>query len=163
MTTQHNDIKKGLAGVVADTTAISKVNPETNSLLYRGYPVQELAANCSFEEVALLLWNGDLPSEEELREFQDFERSHRELTPELKAVIDALPTDCHPMDVCRTAVSVLGAQDPDSEEQSAETNLVKAKKLFAAMPAVVAYDQRRRHGEPLIAPREDLDLSLIHI
>ncbi|MCT1367832.1 bifunctional 2-methylcitrate synthase/citrate synthase [Kocuria sp. HSID16901] len=157
MTTQHNDIKKGLAGVVADTTAISKVNPETNSLLYRGYPVQELAANCSFEEVALLLWNGDLPSEEELREFQDFERSHRELTPELKAVIDALPTDCHPMDVCRTAVSVLGAQDPDSEEQSAETNLVKAKKLFAAMPAVVAYDQRRRHGEPLIAPREDLD------
>src|SRR5690606_21947343 len=52
------EIRKGLAGVVADTTAISKVNPETNSLLYRGYPVQELAERCSFEEVAWLLWHG---------------------------------------------------------------------------------------------------------
>ena len=52
------DIKKGLAGVVVDSTAISKVNPETNSLLYRGYPVQELAATQSFEAVAYLLWNG---------------------------------------------------------------------------------------------------------
>ena len=58
----ENEIKKGLAGVVVDYTAVSKVNPETNSLLYRGYPVQELAARCSFEEVAYLLWNGELPS-----------------------------------------------------------------------------------------------------
>ena len=57
------DIKKGLAGVVVDYTAVSKVNPDTNSLLYRGYPVQELAARCSFEEVAYLLWNGELPDE----------------------------------------------------------------------------------------------------
>ena len=55
-------IHKGLNGVVADYTAVSKVNPDTNSLLYRGYPVQELAANCSFEEVAYLMWNGELPS-----------------------------------------------------------------------------------------------------
>ncbi|HAN24205.1 MAG TPA: bifunctional 2-methylcitrate synthase/citrate synthase, partial [Microbacterium ginsengisoli] len=55
------EIKKGLAGVTVDYTAISKVNPDTNSLLYRGYPVQELAATQSFESVALLLWNGDLP------------------------------------------------------------------------------------------------------
>ena len=53
-----SDIKKGLAGVVVDTTAVSKVNPDTNSLLYRGYPVQELAAKCSFEQVAWLLWHG---------------------------------------------------------------------------------------------------------
>ena len=57
----EEDIKKGLAGVVVDYTAVSKVNPDTNSLLYRGYPVQELAARCSFEEVAYLLWNGELP------------------------------------------------------------------------------------------------------
>ncbi|MER2136979.1 MAG: citrate/2-methylcitrate synthase, partial [Arthrobacter sp.] len=84
-------IHKGLAGVLVDTTSISKVNPETNSLLYRGYPVQELAAKCSFEEVAFLLWNGELPSAEELAAFTDTERSQRALTPELKAVIDALP------------------------------------------------------------------------
>jgi citrate synthase len=55
-------IHKGLTGVVVDTTAVSSVNQATNSLLYRGYPVQELAAKCSFEEVAFLLWNGDLPN-----------------------------------------------------------------------------------------------------
>jgi len=57
------EIRKGLAGVVVDTTAISKVVPETNSLTYRGYPVQDLAANCSFEQVAYLLWHGDLPTD----------------------------------------------------------------------------------------------------
>ncbi|NLS08426.1 bifunctional 2-methylcitrate synthase/citrate synthase [Nesterenkonia sp. MY13] len=152
-------VYKGLAGVVADHTAISKVNPETNSLLYRGYPVQQLAAQLSFEEVALLLWNAELPTEEELAEFIEFERSNRALTPEVKAAIDLLPTDCHPMDVGRTAVSVIGANDPASEDSSPETELLKAKRLFAAFPAVVAYDQRRRRGQQPVDPREDLDYS----
>lgn len=151
-----NEVKKGLAGVVADYTAISKVNTETNSLLYRGYPVQELAT-VPFEKVALLLWNGELPTDEELAEFTAFERAHRELPAALKAVIDALPTDCHPMDVCRTATSFLGAADPKSEDLSPETELLKAKELFAVMPAVVCYDQRRRRGQGVITPREDLD------
>ena len=73
------DIKKGLAGVVVDYTAVSKVNPDTNSLLYRGYPVQELAAKCSFEEVAYLLWNGELPTAEELAAFTARERAGRAL------------------------------------------------------------------------------------
>ena len=96
--TQEPEVHKGLAGVVADVTAVSKVNPESNSLLYRGYPVQELAASRTIEEVALLLWNGELPTAQELTEFEEFERAHRDLSAELKAVIDALPTDCHPMD-----------------------------------------------------------------
>ncbi|WP_237189854.1 bifunctional 2-methylcitrate synthase/citrate synthase [Rothia nasimurium] len=150
------DVKKGLAGVVADYTAISKVNAETNSLLYRGYPVQELAT-VPFEKVALLLWNGELPTDAELDEFTAFERAHRALPDALKAVIDSLPTDCHPMDVCRTATSFLGAADPKSEDLSPETELLKAKELFAVMPAVVCYDQRRRRGQDIIAPREDLD------
>lgn len=152
-----DEIRKGLAGVVADATAISKVNPETNSLLYRGYPVQELAARCSFEQVALLLWNGELPTDQELTDLRRFDAAHRAMDDSLKAVIDALPTDCHPMDVCRTAVSVLGARDPASEDDSPEANLLKAKKLFSVLPAVVAYDQRRRRGQELIPPREDLD------
>ena len=68
------EIKKGLAGVVVDYTAVSKVNPETNSLLYRGYPVQELAATQPFEAVAFLLWNGELPTADELAEFRAVER-----------------------------------------------------------------------------------------
>jgi citrate synthase len=79
------EIRKGLAGVIADSTAISKVNPETNSLLYRGYPVQELAAQCTFEEVAYLLWHGELPTPVQLEEFQALERAQRHLDPRHQA------------------------------------------------------------------------------
>nr|WP_314192108.1 bifunctional 2-methylcitrate synthase/citrate synthase [uncultured Arthrobacter sp.] len=153
------EVYKGLAGVVADYTSVSKVNPDTNSLLYRGYPVQELAARSSFEEVAYLLWNGELPTEVELDRFKSDERARRALEPSVKAVIDSLPTSTHPMDVCRTAASVLGARHPLAEESSAAANLIKAKDLFAAFPAVVAYDQRRRRGQDILEPREDLGYS----
>jgi citrate synthase len=68
-------IHKGLAGVVVDTTATPKVVAETNSLTYRDYPVQELAAQCSFEQVAYLLWHGELPTEHELAIFCQRERA----------------------------------------------------------------------------------------
>jgi 2-methylcitrate synthase len=158
-TTEAPQIHKGLAGVVADTTRISKVNADTNSLLYRGYPVQDLAAQCSFEQVAYLLWHGELPTNAELAEFTAHERSGRALDPVVKSVIDTLPTSSHPMDVCRTAASVIGARHPRSEDSSPEANLAKAKDLFAAFPAVVAYDQRRRRGQDVVEPREDLDYS----
>ena len=153
------EIHKGLAGVVVDTTAVSSVNPETNSLLYRGYPVQELAANCTFEEVAYLLWHGELPTAAQLAEFESLERSLRELDPVVKTVIDELPTTAHPMDVVRTAVSVMGARDPDAGDSSRFSNLEKSLRLFAQLPAVVAYDQRRRRGEELVEPRADLGYS----
>lgn len=155
----ENEIKKGLAGVVVDYTAVSKVNPDTNSLLYRGYPVQELAARCSFEEVAYLLWNGELPTKDQLAEFSTKERAGRALDPVVKQVIDTLPVTSHPMDVCRTAASVMGARHPLTGDSSREANMAKAVDLFAAMPAVVAYDQRRRHGQDVVEPREDLGYS----
>lgn len=155
----EQDIKKGLAGVVVDYTSVSKVNPDTNSLLYRGYPVQELAARCSFEEVAFLLWNGELPTTEQLAEFTARERAGRALDPVVKQIVDALPTSSHPMDVCRTAASVMGARHPLAEDSSREANMAKAVDLFAAMPAVVAYDQRRRHGQEAVEPRDDLGYS----
>jgi 2-methylcitrate synthase len=153
------EIHKGLAGVVVDYTAISKVNPETNSLLYRGYPVQELADKCSFEEVAYLLWHGELPNLAELAEFEALEHSQRALDANVKRVVDDLPLTAHPMDVVRTAVSVIGANDPETSNATPEANLRKAIALFAKLPAVVAYDQRRRRGEALIEPRDDLGYS----
>ncbi len=110
------DIKKGLAGVVVDTTSVSKVNPDTNSLLYRGYPVQELAAKCTFEEVAYLLWKGELPDAGQLEGFERLERSRRHLPHLAKEAIDLLPVDAHPMDVVRTAVSAIGAADPTAAD-----------------------------------------------
>ena len=159
------EIKKGLAGVVVDETAISKVNPDTNSLLYRGYPVQELAATQPFEAVAYLLWNGDLPNETQLAELRAAERGHRALAANVKAAIDLLPLDAHPMDEARTAVSVIGASDTSGGSSvldaagSPEENLDRSIRLYAALPAIVAYGQRRRRGEDLIPPRDDLDYA----
>ncbi|GAA1859226.1 bifunctional 2-methylcitrate synthase/citrate synthase [Myceligenerans crystallogenes] len=157
--TPTSEIRKGLAGVVADTSAISKVNPATNSLLYRGYPVQDLAARVSFEEVAYLLWHGELPTAEQLAEQTRAERAARTLPDDVKAAILELPTACHPMDVCRTAVSQLGAHDPQAEDSSVEAELAKALRLWAVMPSVVALDQRRRRGELGVEPRDDLGYS----
>ncbi|WP_311257860.1 bifunctional 2-methylcitrate synthase/citrate synthase [Microbacterium sp. WCS2018Hpa-9] len=159
------DIKKGLAGVVVDTTAISKVNPETNSLLYRGYPVQELAATQPFEAVAYLLWHGELPDAAQLAAFRATEREHRALADNVKTTIDLVPLEAHPMDEVRTAVSLIGASDPNAGGSvldaggSPEQNLERSIRLFAALPAIVAYGQRRRRGEPLVEPRDDLDYS----
>ena len=157
--TEQPTIYKGLAGVPVDYTAISKVNPDTNSLLYRGYPVQELAERCSFEAVAWLLWYGELPTAAELAAFEADERAGRALADNVRRAIDDLPLTAHPMDVVRTAVSVIGANDPAAEDNDPEQNLRKAKALFAALPAIVSYDQRRRHDLPLVEPRADLDYS----
>src|SRR5215207_1633195 len=152
-------IYKGLAGVPVDYTAISKVNPETNSLLYRGYPVQELAASVTFEEVAYLLWHGELPDDTRLAEFEERERAHRGLDHEIKRIIDELPLTADPMDVVRTAVSVIGASDPATPDDSPEANLDKAIRLFAKLPSIVTYDQRRRHELEFVEPRDDLGYS----
>jgi len=159
MTDSEPQIFKGLAGVVVDTTAVSKVNPESNSLMYRGYPVQELAAQKSFEEVAWLLWHGELPTKAELAGFVANERAQRNLDPNVKRVIDELPLTAHPMDVVRTAVSVIGASDPNADDASPAGNLAKSITLFAKLPAIVSYDQRRRRGEGVSEPRADLDYS----
>ncbi|WP_405217036.1 bifunctional 2-methylcitrate synthase/citrate synthase [Agrococcus sp. Ld7] len=151
------DIKKGLAGVYADTTEISKVNPETNSLLYRGYPVQELAATQPFEAVAYLLWHGDLPTDEQLAEFRAKERELRALPENVRTVMDALPDSAHPMDVVRTAVSIVGANDPNADDDS--DDLEKAFRLFSVLPAIVSYEQRKRGGKELVEPRDDLDYA----
>jgi 2-methylcitrate synthase/citrate synthase II len=159
------DIKKGLAGVVVDYTAVSKVNPETNSLLYRGYPVQELAATQPFEAVAHLLWNGELPTDVELAQLRAVEREYRPLPADVRAVIDRVPLDAHPMDEVRTAVSLIGAKDLAGAGSvldasgDPEENLARSIRLFAVLPAIVAYGQRRRRGLEPVAPRDDLDYA----
>ncbi|WP_350270779.1 bifunctional 2-methylcitrate synthase/citrate synthase [Brevibacterium sp. CBA3109] len=153
------EIKKGLAGVVVDTTAVSKVVQETNSLTYRGYPVQELAAKCSSEEVSYLIWNGELPTKTQLEEFKARERSQRTIDDKLVQLILDLPKDCHPMHVVQTAVSYLGAVDPEADVEGEAANLAKAERLYAQLPTIVAIDHRRRHGLDPVAPTKDLDYA----
>lgn len=153
------EVRKGLAGVYADTTAISMVNPEASSLTYRGYPVQELARRCSFEEVAYLLWHGELPTHGQLSAQNRAERAQRALDPLLAAALMTLPVTAHPMDTMRTAVSLLGANDPAENDNSPAAVKAKSLRLFAALPTVVALDQRRRHGLGAIPPRDDLGFA----
>jgi citrate synthase len=150
-------VQKGLAGVIADSTAISMVNPDSNSLLYRGYPVQELARSASFEEVAYLLWHGELPTQAQLAAQNSAERAQRAVDPVIAAILRGLPLTAHPMDILRTAVSLLGASDPDSESPRAAQ--AQALRLFAVLPSVVALDQRRRRGLEAMPPRDDLGFA----
>lgn len=154
-----SDIKKGLAGVVVDTTAISKVVPETNSLTYRGYAVQDLAASCSFEEVAYLLWYGELPDPAQLQLMTQRERAQRRADRSLLSLVQKLPDNCHPMDVVRTAISYLGAEDPQEDDGARGANLTKALRMTAVLPTVIAADMRRRRGLDPIAPHSHLGFA----
>jgi citrate synthase len=152
-------IYKGLAGVVVDTTAISKVVPETNSLTYRGYAVQDLAAHCSFEQVAYLLWHGELPNDQQLALFAQRERAARRLNRSMLSLLAKLPDTCHPMDVVRTLISHMGAEDSDEEDSNPEANYAKSMRMFAVLPTIVAADMRRRRGLAPIAPHSHMNYA----
>jgi 2-methylcitrate synthase len=151
--------KKGLEGAVIDTSSVSKVNPDTNSLIYRGYPVQDLAENCSFEEVAYLMYKGELPTKAQLKEFETLERSYRDISKDNLGVIKALPKKCHPMDSVRTGVSFLGCEDERVWDSTPTTNYDKAVRLLAKIPTMVAADYRFKKGLDFIPPKKDLSLS----
>ncbi|WP_374023969.1 bifunctional 2-methylcitrate synthase/citrate synthase [Mycobacterium sp. HNNTM2301] len=150
---------KGLAGVVVDTTAISKVVPETNSLTYRGYAVQDLAKNCSFEQVAYLLWHGELPTDHQLALFTQRERASRGLNRTMLSLLAKLPDTCHPMDVVRTLISHMGAEDPEEDNSDESANYAKSLRMLAVLPTIVAADMRRRRGLEPIAPHSHMSYA----
>ncbi len=153
------EVHKGLVGVYADTTAISKVMPESNSLTYRGYPVQELAEHCCFEEVVYLLWNGELPSRRALAAFEKAERAERHITPRLRDLIASFPRRGHPMDAIRTAVSFMALEDPETADNSEAATRRKALRLLARIPTAIAARHRLGHGLRLPRPRSDLSFA----
>ncbi len=155
----ETEVKYGLAGVVADDTAISKVMPEINSLTYRGYKVQDLAADCRFEEVAYLIWNGELPNRTELAEFNAREKKERGLSSQAHKLLKMLNPNAHPMDTLRTAVSYIGQEDNSANDSSPAGLYDKSIRLFAKIPEIVAADFRIRNGKDPIAPTKDLAFS----
>ncbi len=153
------EVKYGLAGVVADDTAISKVMPEINSLTYRGYKVQDLAAACRFEEVAYLIWHKDLPTAVQLEAFNGAEKRERGLSRDLVDVMKKFNRNAHPMDTVRTAISFLGQEDDEANDSSPEGLYTKSIRMFAKIPQMVAHDFRLRNGKDLIDPSPDLGFS----
>ena len=155
------DIKKGLMGVTVDETSVSKVMPEINSLTYRGYAAQDLCAKCKFEEVAYLILNGELPNKKQLKRFETQERKERKLSKTLLQDIKNFPKKAHPMDVARTAVSIMGLEDQETKDNSAEANMRKVMRIFAKTPVALAAFYRSRKGKKIIPPKKILHFQKI--
>jgi 2-methylcitrate synthase len=152
--------KKGLEGIVFDTSTISKVDPEAKALYYRGYRAHELAEMCSYEETAYLLLYGELPTNAQLEEFTRQERGARELSDSLLEVIERFPRTGHPMDAIRTVVSYIGMQSQfDAAHETTESVLANGPVLLGKIPSAIAAFQRIRHGKPPIPPRNDLSIA----
>jgi len=153
------EIKKGLVGVIADETKVSEVMPDINSLTYRGYAVQDLAEACIFEEVAYLLLNGELPNKSQLTKFQEEERNNREISTNLKKIIQNFPKTANPMDTTRTSVSHLSLEDSETDTNTIEANYNKFIRIFAKTPTAVAANFRTRKELDIIDPKKDLSFS----
>ena len=154
-----DEIKKGLLGIVVDATTISQVMPEINSLTYRGYAVQDLCEMCSFEEVAYLILNGDLPNSIQLNKFEKEERENRNISINLREIIKHMPKKAHPMDVVRTVVSVMGLEDKETMDNSPKANMRKTMRILAKTPTAIAAFFRVRKGKKVIKPKKDLSFS----
>ncbi|MDB0046469.1 bifunctional 2-methylcitrate synthase/citrate synthase [Candidatus Pelagibacter sp.] len=153
------DIKKGLLGIIVDETEISKVMPEINSLTYRGYAAQDLCARCDFEEVAYLILNKELPNKKQLKEFKKELSKEITLSKNLIDILKKIPKNSHPMDVARTAVSVMGLEDKETKDNSPKANLRKAIRIFAKTPTALAAFYRLRKGKKIIAPKKKFGFS----
>ena len=154
-----DDIKKGLLGIVVDETTISQVMPDINSLTYRGYAVQDLCEKCSFEEVAYLILNKELPNQTKLKKFKKELEENRNITINLREIVKHMPKRSHPMDVARTVVSVMGLEDKETNNNSPAANMRKAIRIFAKTPTAMAAFFRARKGKKVIPPKKSLGFS----
>ena len=140
----------GLEGIVAGESEICYIDGYQGVLSYRGYNIHTLADNASFEEVIFLLWNGWLPKQAELDELKKNLAAERELPARVIEFLKEAPQG-NPMDVLRTAVSMLSLDDPEIQDMSAESNHRKAVRLMSKTAAIVTSFDRLRNGKPLLA------------
>src|SRR5438445_5604886 len=159
MSVTHPTKPGGLEDVVAATSAICDVNGTEGRLFYYGIDIHDLAAHSTFEETVFLLWHGRLPTRRELQETQAELANSRALPLDVLRMMAELPRTAVPMEVLRTAVSLLSMYDPDDADNSREANVRKATRLVAQPPTIVAAMEAWRNGRGPIAPRSDLSLA----
>src|SRR6476660_2208977 len=148
----------GLAGVIAGETEICWVDPNAG-LMYRGYDIHEMAEQASFEEVAYLLLQGELPSLEQLEKFKQQIAKERSLPKEVLEMLRLLPKKTHPMDMLRTGVSMLAPFDPELNDNSHDANIRKAIRLIAKVSTLITDGYRIQHGQDALPERPDLTLA----
>lgn len=158
MTEENVELHRGLREVYIDRTTSSYIDGKEGKLYYRGYNIDDLATNCSFEEIIYLVMMGDLPTESELTNFTTELRSNMTIPDPIVDVIRATK-NAHPMDVLRTAVSALAAFDDEVDDNSPEATLRKGTRLTAQAPTIVTTHARIREGKDPIQPDPNLGLA----
>jgi citrate synthase len=150
---------RGLEGVVALDTDVSFIDGQQGGLIYRGYDIRDLATNATFEEVAYLLWNGELPNQTQLDELNEQLQAERDLPPMIIDLLRQTPEDANPMAALRTAVSALALFDREADDMSHEANYRKSLRLQARVPTIIAAFDRLRKGKEPVAPRKAKSLA----
>ncbi len=149
-------ISKGLEGIIANSTSLSDVLGQEGILIYAGYNINELAGKATYEEIVYLLWHGKLPTATELEAFTTKLRAERPLPEQVVDFLRHAPKNAAPMDVIRTAVSMLGLYDGNPSDASAEANYHRALSITAKIGVIAAYFHRSRQGLDLPPVRTDL-------
>lgn len=148
-------IHKGLDGVYVDESQICFVDGEASRLFYRGYSIEKLTENSTYEETAYLLIYGKLPSKSQLQEFVKKIENYRSIDSSLLLLLQSLPATCDAVDALRTAISALGAYDPEPETTSwgvggMEARVDKSLQILAKAPTIIAaFDRLRNHKDPI--------------
>lgn len=147
---------EGLEGVIVAESSISYVDGRAGRLVYRGYAIEDLARESTFEETSKLLLDGVLPTRPELEAFERGLKAERALDATTLAAVSAFAPDASPMSALRTGVSMLGMTDPDRDDDGPEATRRKAIRLIARFPTLVAAFHRIRSGSEPVEPRSDL-------
>lgn len=157
--TESSNVAKGLKGVKVADSSICLVNGTEGRLLYRGYDIDDLANHGTFEEVAYLLFKGELPDKTELAEFKKSLAREAALPGPVLEFLKTLPKSVLPMSALRSAVSVAGIYDPQAEDESMEGQYQKSIRLTAQMATLVAAIRRHRDGKEPVAPKPELGFA----
>ncbi len=150
-------VSKGLEGIVANESRLSRVEGKEGLLSYCGHTIGDLVEHTTFEEVIYLLHNGQLPKQAQLDELTKELRSKRNLPHGIVEFLKSAPKDACPMDVLRTGVSMLGLYDRRGQDQNRDINEDRALSIVAKMPLIVAGYHRLRNGLEIVEPRPDLN------
>ena len=154
-----DEIQKGLEGVVVAESELSYIDGDAGRLVYRGYAIEDLAREASFEEVLYLLWHGELPTSDELSAFATEMATERAVDDSvLDLLSDLAEAGERPMAALRTATSMLSADDPetDADATDLDASLRKGRRITAKVPTILAAYDRIRNGEEPVDPDEDL-------
>ena len=154
--TEGSQLIRGLEGVVAAETRLCDLDGKNGRLAYRGYDIADLAREATFEEVAHLLWHGELPARGRLDEFRAEMIAARGIPPELTQAFALMPRDTDPNRVLQAAVAILGMSDPDTNDSSHAANLRKSLRLTSQMATAICAHHRIRNGSDPVPPSKEL-------